>query len=286
MSIVEVDPILIESVESPTRGRNPQLICGLAIIALLIVGAIVVPLVSPYDPGLANPRESLQAPSWTHPFGTDRSGFDIFVRSFAAAKLDLSIVFAGVALGAAVGVLLGVAAGFSRGVVGEISMRLTDVVQSFPLLILAIALVALAGNNLTNVVIALAFVNVPIFLRLTRAQVLAVREQRFVMAAISLGNQTPRLLLKHILPNSLGSATVQFGISMGYGILTMAGLAFLGVGVQVPTPEWGSMILSGSSNITTGQWWTWLFPGTMLMIAVFGANLLSEGIEGVREVGR
>lgn len=287
MTLDQPGPAIVSAGEDGASGRwNAQLVAGLSIFGILIVGAFVVPWLSPFDPELADPRSALLPPSWTHPFGTDRSGLDIFVRSFAAAKLDLSIVFAGVLLGALIGIALGVAAGFSRGWIGEIVMRVTDVVQSFPLLILAIALVALAGNSLTNVVVALAFVNVPVFLRLTRGQVLSLREQRFIMAAVSLGNRTPRLLYRHILPNALGPATVQFGLSMGYGILTLAGLAFLGVGVQVPTPEWGSMILSGSSNITTGQWWTWLFPGIMLMIAVFGANLLSEGIEGAREVVR
>ncbi len=291
MSQDQTNPLPIDSLVRTTRGRrrarwNPQLVAGTTIIAILVIGVFVVPLISSFEPLRANPREALEGPSLSHPFGTDRSGLDIFVRSFVAAKLDLTVVFAGVAIGAILGIGLGVAAGFSRGILGDLAMRLADVIQAFPLLILAITLVALAGNSLLNVVIALAFVNVPLFLRLTRGQVLSIREQRFVMAAVALGNPTPRLLVRHILPNSLGPATVQFGVSMGYGILTMAGLAFLGVGVQVPTPEWGAMILTGSANITTGQWWTWLFPGLMLILAVFAFNLLSEGIESAREVRR
>ena len=266
------------------RWMNPQLAFGLGIIALMAIGAYVVPALSQFEAEIANPREALQAPSGRHPFGTDRSGLDIFVRVFQAPRIDLTIVVLGVGLGAVIGVLLGVVTGFSRGIPGEISMRIADIIQAFPLLILAVALVSLSGNNLTNVVYVLAFVNVPVFLRLTRSRVLTIREQRFVQASIALGNSTPRLVFRHILPNALGPAVVQFGVSMGYGILTLAGLSFLGVGVQVPTPEWGSMILTGSSNMTTGQWWISLFPGIALAVAVFAFNLLSEGIEKAREV--
>ena len=133
---------------------------------------------------------------------------------------------------------------------------------------------------------ALAFVNAPIFLRLIRSRVLTVREHRYIEAAIALGNPTGRLLRRHVMPNSIGPVIVQFGISMGFGIILLAGLAFLGVGIQVPTPEWGSMILIGRSNITTGQWWTAVFPGIMLAIAVFGFNLLSDGVARAREVER
>lgn len=266
------------------RASNPSLIWGSLIITALVICAYLVPALSEFEALAANPREALQPPSARHPFGTDRSGFDIFVRVFQAPRIDLSIVVLGVGLGAVLGSVLGVLAGFSRRFLGEISMRLADIVQAFPLLVLAIALVSLGGNSLTNIVFVLAFVNAPVFMRLTRSRVLTVREQRYIQAAIALGNSTPRLIFRHVLPNSMGPAVVQFGVSMGYGILTLAGLAFLGVGVQLPTPEWGSMILSGSSYITTGQWWIWLFPGIFLAIAVFSFNLLSEGIEQAREV--
>jgi len=266
------------------RNLNPPLLWGAFIIIALAVGAYVVPAISQFGAEVANPREALEPPSGRHPFGTDRSGFDIFVRVFQAPRIDLTVVVLGVGLGAVIGTVLGVVTGFSRRLMGEFSMRVADIVQAFPLLILAIALVALGGNSLTNVVLVLAFVNAPVFLRLIRSRVLTVREQRFIAAAVALGNSTPRLVFRHVLPNSLGPAVVQFGISMGYGILTLAGLAYLGVGVQLPTAEWGSMILSGSSYITTGQWWISVFPGIFLAIAVFAFNLLSEGIEQVREV--
>ena len=262
---------------------NGPLVISSFLIILLVIGSFIVPLLSQWDAEIANPREALDSPSWRHPFGTDRSGLDIFVRVFQAPRIDLSVVAIGVAIGGTIGILLGVVMGFARGKWGEVTMRLTDVIQAFPLLILAITLVGLAGNDLSNIVIVLAFVNIPVFIRLTRSQVLTVRELRYIEASVALGNSKLRLVFRHILPNSLGPAVVQFGLSMGYGILTLAGMAFLGVGIQAPTPEWGSMILTGTSYITTGEWWISVFPGSGLAVAVFAFNLLSEGIEQLRE---
>ncbi|MDG2352959.1 MAG: ABC transporter permease [Acidimicrobiales bacterium] len=262
---------------------NTPLVISSTLIFLFVVGSFLVPLFSQWDPELANPREAFSSPSWRHPFGTDRSGMDIFVRVFHAPRIDLSLVSLGVLIGGFLGILIGVITGFSRGIVSEIVMRLVDIVQAFPLLILAITLVGLAGNDYSNIVVVLAFVNVPVFVRLTRSQVLTLRELRFVEASLALGNSKFRLIMRHILPNSLGPAVVQFGISMGYGVLTLAGMAFLGVGIQAPTPEWGSMILTGTSYITTGEWWISVFPGVILAIAIFSFNLLSEGIELLRE---
>ncbi|MCX6602106.1 MAG: ABC transporter permease [Acidobacteria bacterium] len=201
-----------------------------------------------------------------------------------ARSVDLTIPAAGVLLALLIGVPLGLVAGLTRGVLGEVLMRFTDLLQAFPLLILAIAIVALTGNNLTNVIWAIAFVNTPIFLRLTRSQVLTIRELRYVEASIALGNTKTRLIARHIFPNAIGPVIVQVGISMGYGILLLAALAFLGVGVQVPTPEWGSMILIGAGDIVTGQWWTSIFPGVVLILAVAGFNLISEGVERARSL--
>ncbi len=270
---------------APTRANIP-LAVGVAIVLLLVLGSFVVPAVSGYGAREANPADALVGPSLHHPFGTDESGFDIMTRVFYAPRIDLSLSALGVGLGLLAGVMIGVAAGFARGLAGEFVMRLVDLVQAFPLFILAVALVALSGNKLSNIVWALGFLNTPIFLRLIRSRVLTIREQRFVEAAVALGNSRPRLLVRHVLPNALSPVIVQFGISMGYAILTIAGLAFLGVGVQVPTPEWGSMMLIGRNNITTGQWWTVVFPGLWLALAVAGLNLLSEGLERLREVHR
>jgi peptide/nickel transport system permease protein len=290
-----VDPLVVETAgrfsvfRVPARVHpryNVPLAAGLTLILFLVLGSFIVPAVSPYGPQEANPADALVSPSLHHPFGTDESGFDVMTRVFYAARIDLSLSALGVGLGLLAGILLGVAAGFSRGLLGEIAMRVVDLIQAFPLFILAVALVALGGNHLSNIVWALAFLTTPIFLRLIRSRVLTIREQRYIEAAVALGNSRRRLLLRHVLPNALSPVIVQFGISMGYAILTIAGLAFLGVGVQVPTPEWGSMILIGRNNITTGQWWTVVFPGIWLALAVVGLNLLSDGVERAREVHR
>jgi ABC-type dipeptide/oligopeptide/nickel transport system permease component len=268
------------------RGLNVPLVTGFAVITVLIIGCFVVPAISPYGAREPNPTAANLGPSLSHLFGTDLSGFDIATRVFYAPRIDLTIAALGVSVGLLVGVAVGLAVAFVGGVAGEIIMRIADLVQAFPVLILALTLVALSGNKVNNVVWALAFINAPIFLRLFRSRILSVSEQRFIEAAVSLGNSRTRLLFRHILPNSLSPVIVQFGISMGYAMLTIAALAFLGVGIQVPTPEWGAMILIGRNGITTGQWWTAVFPGIMLAVAVAGSNLLSEGLERARDIYR
>jgi peptide/nickel transport system permease protein len=265
---------------------NAPLVWGLGIIVFLIIASFIVPAVSPWGTEQANPAAALQSPSLSHLFGTDESGFDIFTRVFYAPRVDLPVAGAGVALGMLIGVVLGVATGSARGWLGEAVMRVADMIQAFPLFILAVALVALSGNHLSNVIFALAFLNAPIFLRLVRSRTVTIREQRYIEAAVALGNSPRRVLWRHIMPNAMSPAIVQAGISMGYAILTVAGLAFLGVGVQVPTPEWGSMILTGRNDITTGQWWTEIFPGLALALAVVAFNLCSEGVERARELSR
>jgi ABC-type dipeptide/oligopeptide/nickel transport system permease component len=267
------------------RSGNAQLMAGLAIIAVLLIASFVVPALSPYDAVRPDALAQFLPPSSHHWFGTDANGSDIFVRVALAARLDLRLAVEGVALGAVIGVALGLMVGISRVPwIASLVMRIVDVVQAFPVLVLAVALVALAGNDIGNVVWAVAIVNAPIFLRLIATEVLVVRNQRHIEAAVTMGNSRTRLVLQHILPNSIGSAIAQFGMSLGYAILVIAGLAFLGVGVQVPTAEWGSMILAGQTGITTGQWWLVLFPGLALFVAVVGFNLLSEGVERMRDI--
>lgn len=268
------------------RYATPMLIGGVAIIGLMTVLAFVVPALSPYDPREANPGDALLPPGGSHLFGTDENGFDIFTRVFYAPRIDFSVAAAGVALGVLVGVPIGVAAGFTRGILGEIAMRLTDLLQAFPVIVIALTLVTVAGGGVVNVVVAIAAITAPLFIRLVRVEVLSVREQRYVEAAVALGNPPGRLLRRHVLPNALGGAIVQIGVSLGYATVTLSALAFLGIGVQPPTPEWGAMIRVGVDNITTGQWWTIVFPGLALAIAVVGFNLISDGVGAVRRLNR
>jgi ABC-type dipeptide/oligopeptide/nickel transport system permease component len=269
------------------RGGNAALLTGGGIIVVMVLAAFIVPVFWTYGATTPNPLDTLAGPSLSHPFGTDNSGFDVFIRVLVAARTDLWIAALGIALSVALGTAVGLVVGFSRGkVLDAVVMRICDMIQAFPVLIVAIALVAFAGNDLINVVWALLFINAPIFLRLARGQVLTVREHRYVEAAHALGNSRARIMARHILPNITGQAVVQVGIQLGYALLTVAGLAFLGVGVQAPTPEWGSMILTGTESITTGQWWTVVFPGLAILVAVAGFNLFAEGVEKQRDIYR
>jgi peptide/nickel transport system permease protein len=269
------------------RQRNIQLLLGSAILLVMIAAAFIVPALSSQGVREADALNSLSKPSADHWFGTDGFGFDIFVRVVYAARTDLSIAALGVILSAIVGIALGIIIGFSRRAwLDNVAMRIVDMIQSFPVLIVAVALVAFAGNSLTNVVWALVFINVPIFLRLARTQVHTIRELRYIEAAKAAGSSRARTLLRHVLPNAMAPAIVQVGLQMGYAIVTVAGLAFLGVGIQAPTPEWGSMILSGKDNIVTGQWWTVVFPGLAVLVAVAAFNLIAEGVERARDIYR
>jgi peptide/nickel transport system permease protein len=269
------------------RSGNIPLLAGGAIIALMVLAAFIVPTFWKFDvlaPDVLNP---LAEPSAEHPFGTDNSGFDVFIRVIYAARTDLWIAFAGVTISAVLGIFLGMLVGYSRKRwVDDVAMRIVDMVQVFPVLIVAVAMVAFSGNSLTNVIWALVFINAPIFMRLARGEVLTVREHRYIEAAGAMGNSRIRTLVKHVLPNIMSQGIVQMGIQLGYAILTVAGLAFLGVGVQAPTAEWGSMILSGKDNIVTGQWWTVTFPGLAILVAVAGFNLLADGVAKARDIHR
>jgi peptide/nickel transport system permease protein len=281
-AVLTGDSVVEQADERSGSGRrylNAPLILGVGIIFVLVVASFAVPALSPYDPWHANAVAALESPNAHHVFGPDQSGFDIFTRAFYAPRIDLSIAALGVLIGAVVGVSIGVAAGFSRGFVGEVVMRAADLVQSFPLLVLALAIVAVAGSSSINLVLAIAFVNTPLFLRMVRSRVISIREQGYIEAAEAMGNPPWRIVFKHILPNAVAPAIVQAGISMGYAILIIAGLGFLGVGLNVTTPEWGAMVQIGSQELTTGQWWTFVFPGALLAVAVAGFNLVSEGIE-------
>jgi peptide/nickel transport system permease protein len=269
------------------RGGNAAMLTGGAIIAVMIAAAFIVPDFWKYKVDQPDVLNTLAAPSKSHPFGTDGSGFDIFIRVIYATRTDLWIATAGVLLSTVLGVALGLFIGFSRRrFIDDVVMRIVDMIQAFPVLIVAIALVAFAGNSLINVVYALVFINTPIFLRLARGQVLTVREHRYIEAASAMGNSRIRILIRHVFPNIVSQAIVQIGIQLGYALLTVASLAFLGVGVQAPTAEWGSMILTGKDNITTGQWWTVTFPGLAILLAVAGFNLLADGVERARDIYR
>jgi peptide/nickel transport system permease protein len=248
------------------------------LFALLALCALIGPYVVPYDPLASDTSATLQAPSLKHWFGTDQLGRDIFSRVVVATRLDFIIAISSVALVFVMGGFAGIAAGYFGGWTDRLVSRLADTIMAFPLFVLAMGIVAALGNTVTNIVIATAIINFPLYVRVARAEANVRREAGFVMAARLSGNGDFRILLAHILPNIMPIMMVQISLTMGYAILNAAGLSFIGLGVKPPTPEWGIMVAEGAANIISGEWWIALFPGAALMIAVFCFNLLGDGL--------
>jgi peptide/nickel transport system permease protein len=221
-----------------------------------------------------------------HLFGTDKDGLDIFSRVLYAPQIDLSISLTSTLISAVLGTPMGAMAGYfsgRRGLAGLLAdwtMRAVDMTLAFPVFVLALLLVGTLGAQIFNVVLALVFVNAPVFVWLTRSEVLGMRQRQFVEAARCSGNSELRVVLSHVIPNSISSSLTQVSVMLGYGILLTAGLSFIGAGVRVPTPEWGLMISQGATDMITGQWWPALFPGLALGSAVLGFSLAGDGLRG------
>jgi len=258
--------------------ENPVTGLSFVLFALIALCALIGPYIVPYDPLASDTAATLQAPSWQHWFGTDQLGRDIFSRVIVATRLDFVIAITSVALVFALGGFAGIASGFFGGWTDRIVGRISDTIMAFPLFVLAMGIVAALGNTVTNIVIATAIINFPLYVRVARAEANIRRDAGFVQAARLSGNGEFRILLMHILPNIMPIMMVQISLTMGYAILNAAGLSFIGLGVRPPTPEWGIMVAEGAGNIISGEWWIAFFPGLALMIAVFTFNLLGDGL--------
>ena len=254
---------------------HPGASLGVLFIAILVLWSLFGPL--PYDPTATDGTASRLAPSSSHWFGTDGTGGDVFSRVIDAARIDLSLALCGTAVALLVGVPLGLAAS-TKGKGSQRLVRGLDAFQAFPLLILALVLVSLSGNRLYMVVVAIALLNIPRYMRLLRSEVLAIRESRFVEAATAMGATTPRLIFRHLLPNVWGVILVQTSLTIANSIVVLASLSFLGVGVQAPTPSWGSMIRGGAGNMSSGEWWIATFPGLAVLLCVLAFNQLADAI--------
>jgi peptide/nickel transport system permease protein len=257
---------------------NPVTGLSFGLFLLIALCALFGPYLVPYDPLASDTSATLQSPSTHHWFGTDLLGRDIFSRVIVATRLDFTIAIASVALVLVIGGLAGVAAGFFGGWTDRVIGRISDTIMAFPLFVLAMGIVAALGNTVTNIVIATAIINFPLYVRVARAEANVRREAGFVQAARLSGNGDMRILLAHILPNIMPIMMVQVSLTMGYAILNAAGLSFIGLGVKPPTPEWGIMVAEGATNIISGEWWVAFFPGGALMLAVFCFNLLGDGL--------
>jgi peptide/nickel transport system permease protein len=277
--------------------RSPMLVVGLCIVALTVFLAIFGPAIAPYNPNeatmeISEPPPALsewpglllgslkgtnpQPPHW---FGTDQSGLDIFSRVISAPRTDMTIALSGAILSCTLGTLLGLAAGFRRTRWTEVLMRVSDVLQAFPVFITAMMLVTLSGRSTSNIVLALVLVYTPIFIRLTRAEVMGQMSRTYVEAARAAGNRPLTIALRHVLPNAMMPSLVQTSATIGYAIILTAGLSFVGAGVRPPTPEWGLMISLGAPQLILGEWWPSVFPGIAMSISVFGYAAVGHSLE-------
>ena len=260
---------------------NPVTGFSFGLFVLLLVIAILGSWIAPLDAFASDTAAALQKPSLHHLFGTDQLGRDIFSRVLVATRLDMTIALSSVALVFALGGVAGIAAGYYGGWTDRIVGRLSDTIMAFPLFVLAMGIVAALGNTVTNIVLATAIINFPLYARLARAEANVRREAGYIQAARLCGNSDARILFGQILPNILPIMMVQMSLTMGYAILNAAGLSFIGLGVRPPTPEWGIMVAEGASFIASGEWWIAIFPGLALMLAVFCFNLLGDGLRDI-----
>jgi peptide/nickel transport system permease protein len=251
---------------------------GLWPLALVIVAALVGPELAPRDPLLTDVAHALSPPSATYWFGSDQLGRDILSRVLSAGRLDLAVAFTAVTLSAALGATIGATAGFLGGPVDQILGRLTDVLMAFPLFIVAMALVAVLGNTIANVVYATAIINLPFYIRIARGDVRSRRHAGYVKAARLGGAGEAEILLTILLPALLPTLVVQMSINLGWAVLNTAGLSFIGLGVRPPTPEWGGLVSEGAQYVLSGQWWVAAWPGLALTLCVFAFSLAGDAL--------
>ncbi|GAA1711413.1 ABC transporter permease [Fodinicola feengrottensis] len=266
--------LIVRRLWTDRSGRIGCVLVGL----VLLVGLAAAFGLLPYDP-IAQSAARLRPPSAAHWFGTDQFGRDIAARTFGGIFASLRVSVLAVAIAAVVGGFLGILAGFAGGLLDAIIGRLTDILFAFPAILLALALVAALGHGWTNTAIAISVVYVPIFVRVARGPVLAVRESDYVQAARALGFSPARILFRHILPNVSAPLGVQTALALSWGILTESALSFLGLGAQPPDPSLGLMV-NDARNLLTEAWWTLAFPAAAIVVAVVGLNLLADGLRG------
>jgi peptide/nickel transport system permease protein len=260
---------------------NPVTLLSFGLFAFFVGSAVFGPMLVPYDPLATNAAQALQPPNFSHWFGTDNLGRDVFSRVIVATRLDLSISVAAVALSFVIGSVLGAIAGYWGGWLDAVLNRVFDTIMAFPLFVLAMGIVAALGNTIENIVYATAIINIPFYARLVRAEVNIRRESGFALAARLSGNSHWRVLAFHIFPNALPPMMVQVSLNLGWAILNAAGLSFIGLGVRPPEPEWGIMVAQGADFVVSGHWWVALFPGLWLMLAVFTFNLMGDGLRDI-----
>lgn len=257
--------------------QSKQAIVGLVIIGLLILIAIFAPWLAPQSPTQQNLLDQFIPPSSAHWFGTDEFGRDILSRIIHGSRISLQVGMIAVGIAIVVGTAIGLLAGYYGGWFDMVSQRLIDVMLAFPGLLLALAIIAVLGTGIQNVMIAVGIGSIPSYARLVRAQVLSAKELDYVEAARAMGARDHRLLIKHIFPNVISSLIVLSSLGIAGAILSAAALSFIGLGAQPPMPEWGAMLSQGR-DFLRDQWWITTFPGIFIAITVLGFNLVGDGL--------
>lgn len=258
------------------KKQKSSLVAGIFIL-LLVLAAIFAPVIAPYDPYATDYSLAMMPPSKEHWAGTDVFGRDILSRIIYGARISLAVGLSSVTIGAVIGVTLGLLSGFFGGFLDELIMRASDVLFAFPGILLAIAVVAILGPGLVNVVFAVAIFSIPTFARIVRGNTLALKESLYIRAARSMGASNNRIMFVHIMPGTLGGAIVYFTMRIGTSILTASSLSFLGLGAQPPTPEWGAMLAESRDYIGVADHLT-IFPGIAIFLTVLAFNIFGDGL--------
>jgi peptide/nickel transport system permease protein len=260
--------------------RNKLAVAGLVVLIVLVVLAIAAPLVAQHPPDVVDLRARGQGPSWDHPFGTDRTGRDTFARTLYAGRVSLSVGIVAVAISLLIGTTLGAIAGFKGGIWDAVIMRTTDVIMTFPSIVIILTVAAITGPGLGKTMLLIGLLNWPVACRLVRARFLLLREQDFVIAAETLGASEARIIFRHAFPNVIDVLIVYSTLGMAGAILLEAGLSFLGLGVQPPTASWGNMLnVARNVSVLEGDPWLWIPAGIAVILSVLSVNFVGDGLQ-------
>ncbi len=279
-----LDPAIVSSRSGGRRMQralqNKMVVFGGAIVLLVLIAALFAPRIAPHSPYQQFTTDQLVAPGGVYPLGTDELGRDVFSRLLFGARISIQVALISVSIGVLIGGTFGLLAAYHGGAWDMLIMRFADILFAFPSLLLAIAVLALLGPSLANVMVAIGIIFIPIFVRVTRAAGLVIVQEQYIEASKASGAGPLQIIVRHVLPNAMAPLLIQITLAISYAILSEASLSFLGLGAQPPEPSWGSMLSSGRGFMTFAPW-TAFGPGTAIFIAVLGFNILGDGLRDV-----